>query len=323
MAKRESLVCEHNGHKWTREAGKRGRKPRFCDKHKPAVVPSNSTVTLNPNGMEVLSCAAGGHSWERPAKRGRKPVFCPTHKPATPESRTTEKGATVTKLHCELGNHAWERPAKRGRKPANCPEHLPVHVVQANSNGEAVRELWCEAGKHNWKRPAQRGRAPISCPEHKTAPVTVDKRGANEVELKEYPDGSAMTVVLDEEFFKSIAPGVPVTEDKPSKPVKTKAELDEEKRARGREIADTLDKHLRERGTHLSQNPDTRYGASVIASPYVLYRKVSENVARESYEWEMVEHHTPLQQAQFINTHAAEFEAGKYRYEKGGIVVTV
>lgn len=321
---KETLTCAVGNHTWKRDAGKRGRKPTHCPKHKPTPVASNSTVTLNPNGRVLLHCELGNHDWERAPSRGAKPRNCPEHKPETATQNRVSVPAGPRKLHCKLGDHDWERPAKRGRVPENCPEHTPISSRTQSNPADGPRKLWCEIGKHEWLRDPKRGRVPTSCPEHKSVPGT-DNRGPNEIELKVYPDGSAMTVVLDQEFFNSLSARTTLPKVPKESKAKTPAELKAERDKRSHEIVDTLEANLRARGTHISQNPDpsTRYGQSVIASPYVLYRKVSENVARDSYQWEMVEHHTPLQREQFLNKNEAAFAKGEYRYERGGIVVPV
>lgn len=92
----EQLKCEFGkGHKWTRERT-RGRKPRFCTKHKPSTEDSAT---------------------------GRVPIM----------KSFTSVGAIVApgtvKLHCEIGDHYWQRVSQRGRKPSNCPEHAIVKPV--------------------------------------------------------------------------------------------------------------------------------------------------------------------------------------------------
>lgn len=81
MDKMVTLICEHDGHEWKRKS-QRGRKPRFCPEHKPAVVPRKTSdipkVDLNADGTETLTCSEG-HEWTRVPKRGRKPTICPEH----------------------------------------------------------------------------------------------------------------------------------------------------------------------------------------------------------------------------------------------------
>jgi hypothetical protein len=148
-AKWEHLTCEFpdKPHKWKRELGKRGRKPRFCEKHKPAPVPSNSTVTLEPNGMRILHCANGNHDWEREPKRGRVPESCPKHTVTKVIVAAPRNENGKVTLHCEAGNHDWERVPQRGKRPANCPEHsqslvaprnVPVNVITGSESGDST-----------------------------------------------------------------------------------------------------------------------------------------------------------------------------------------
>lgn len=270
MATKEKLFCVTGNHNWTREAGKRGRKPTSCPKH-PATpaVPSNSKVTLNPNGMELL--------------------------------------------HCQLGNHDWERKPVRGRKPVNCDEHKPAHVVQANSAGERITVLHCESGDHNWERPSQRGRQPINCPEHMKPKA--DNRGPDEIELNVYEDGSAMVLVLDEAFYKSL-----LTEGLVSEPTKrgpgrprihqSPEDSREAAKARSQEKVDILEGHLREKGLHISQHSGN-------STPYRLFRILADG------EREFVEAFSALGREQFINAHPSEFEKGTFTFDSANDLVSV
>jgi hypothetical protein len=140
----ETLVCKGTPktHKWKREST-RGRKPQFCPKHKPEIVPGAGEA-------KTLHCVLGDHDWIRQPTRGRVPVNCPDHKPliVIPPTVTMDSaGDKIDKLHCEVGNHAWERKSTRGRKPANCPEHspvgprsVPVAVVEGSESGDAPKK---------------------------------------------------------------------------------------------------------------------------------------------------------------------------------------
>jgi len=136
---KETLTCEHTKpHKWTREST-RGRKPRFCDKHKPVIALSVSTT-----GTTTLHCQVGNHAWEREAKRGRKPANCPKHAPVIAPIVPAERNSNgKEELVCENGNHTWERAPQRGRKPRFCPDHsatpprsVGVVVVSGSENGD-------------------------------------------------------------------------------------------------------------------------------------------------------------------------------------------
>lgn len=144
MAERkwEHLTCEVGDHKWKRPIGMRGRKPRFCDKHKPTV-----PVNREPATAKVLHCELGNHDWEREPTRGRVPTSCPEHRvaPVIVAAPRNENGKVS--LHCEIGNHEWERAPARGRKPTSCPEHsaksvgirsVPVNVVAGSETGDPV-----------------------------------------------------------------------------------------------------------------------------------------------------------------------------------------
>jgi hypothetical protein len=133
-AKWEHLICKIGDHKWKRELGKRGRKPEFCPKHKPAVsVPGN----------QELHCELGNHSWIREPTRGRIPSSCPEHKTHTVITAAPRNENGKVTLHCEAGNHDWERLPQKGRKPSNCPDHsgprvVPVSVVAGSESGDPV-----------------------------------------------------------------------------------------------------------------------------------------------------------------------------------------
>lgn len=137
-ARWEHLTCnyEPKPHKWKRELGQRGRKPRFCPKHKPAIQ-SNSHVTLEPNGMRILHCELGDHDWEREPTRGRVPTSCPEHRvaPVIQAAARNENGKVT--LFCEIGKHKWERDPKRGKRPANCPLHSSTPVDSGTSVTES------------------------------------------------------------------------------------------------------------------------------------------------------------------------------------------
>lgn len=142
VAKWEHLTCEYapKPHKWKRPLGLRGRKPRFCDKHKPTPVSVSGTT-----GPITLHCEIGNHEWTREPTRGRKPRNCDEHKvaPTIVPANRNENGKVT--LHCENGNHDWEREPARGRKPTSCPAHsgksvgirsVPVNVIPGSETGD-------------------------------------------------------------------------------------------------------------------------------------------------------------------------------------------
>jgi len=152
-AKWEHLTCEYEPkpHKWKRELGLRGRKPRFCPKHKPEPkVASNPNVTTQPNGMRILHCELGNHDWEREPTRGRVPTSCPEHREQKViVSAPRNENGKVT-LHCANGNHDWERAPQRGKRPANCPMHpntpvgvrtVPARVIPGSESGDMPKSL--------------------------------------------------------------------------------------------------------------------------------------------------------------------------------------
>lgn len=137
---KEKLHCEIGNHNWSRELGKRGRKPTSCPKH---------TVVKPAATSHELYCEAGKHKWTREPTRGRVPVSCPEHRIVVVPSNnkvTTEPNGMVI-LHCEIGNHDWEREPKKGRKPVNCPAHkpavvpprsVPVVIAAGSETGDSV-----------------------------------------------------------------------------------------------------------------------------------------------------------------------------------------
>lgn len=160
-AKWEHLTCEAGNHKWKREIGQRGRKPRFCPKHRP-------TVSVKTEAKE-LYCELGKHKWVREPKRGRVPTSCPEHaKPLVIVSSPRNANGMVT-LTCEAGNHEWERAPQRGKRPTNCPQHsraavaprsVPVNVIAGSETGDAIQE------------PKRRGRPRI----HETAEAAAEAK---------------------------------------------------------------------------------------------------------------------------------------------------
>jgi hypothetical protein len=120
----EELICESGNHKWQRKPTK-GRKPRFCPKHKPIEVTQTTTVTL--------VCAHGNHEWERPRTKGKSPLYCPEHKPQiVPTTPKTEI------LICAFDGHEFTR-IKRGRASAFCPEHKPQKAEKFINNPTVVK----------------------------------------------------------------------------------------------------------------------------------------------------------------------------------------
>jgi|KBSSwiStaDraftv2_1062776.scaffolds.fasta_scaffold07467_19 hypothetical protein len=140
-AKWEHLKCEFpdKPHNWKRELGQRGRKPRFCPKHRPE--PKLSSATTD------LYCEIGKHNWIRPPTRGRVPTSCPDHRTQVVITSAPRNENGMVTLHCEVGNHDWERAPQRGKRPTNCPKHssvsvaprsVPVNVVQGSETGDPI-----------------------------------------------------------------------------------------------------------------------------------------------------------------------------------------
>ncbi len=140
-AKWEHLKCEFSEkpHNWKRELGQRGRKPRFCPKHRaPEKISSAKTD---------LYCVIGKHNWIREPKRGRTPSSCPDHAVITSIKQAPRNSEGLNTLHCEAGNHEWTRPPARGRKPSSCPVHstkllaprsVSVNVVPGTETGDST-----------------------------------------------------------------------------------------------------------------------------------------------------------------------------------------
>lgn len=206
-------------------------------------------------------------------------------------------------LKCEIGNHLFEREITRGRKPRFCPEHKP-EAPPVNRlpqvNGKVI--LHCEVGNHDWDRAPQRGRPPINCPEHSEKKAL--GLGSNEIELKEYEDGSAMFLVLDEEFLSSL----PKTEPQPKRGRGRPRiyETDEEREAaaiqRSHDRVDELETSLKARGTHLSQQ-----------TPYILFKVNPDGTSEKAGEY------SPLAHEQFLNKHEKDFLDGKYRFVRSDV----
>jgi hypothetical protein len=255
-AKWEHLTCEYapKNHAWKRELGIRGRKPRFCEKHRPVVSLSSATTDLH--------CELGNHDWVRPPTRGRVPTSCPDHRVAkTIVSAPRNENGKVT-LHCEIGNHDWERAPQRGRKPTSCPKHsgprpVAVSLVKGSEEGDKLPSTL--GALTEWAAPKKRGRPKI----HETP------EEAKEAQLE-----------------------------------------------KSRERAANLEGALKERGTHISQQ-----------APYILYKRTGEKPGRKgappTVTWDKVTEHSPLAQAQYINSHAKDFDSGAYRYERNGKVVVL
>lgn len=232
------------------------------------------------------------HNWKRPeGSRGRKPRFCPKHR------SEPKLSSASTDLYCENGKHNWVRPPTRGRVPTSCPDHREQRViVSAPRNKNGMVTLHCETGNHDWERLPQRGRKPINCPKHSgVSPVT----------------NSPVNVNGKEE-------SVPVEKKRRGRPRihETKEEAAEAALQKSRERAANLEGALKERGTHISQQ-----------TPYILYKKTAEKPGRNGRKptvtWDKVTEHSPLQQAQYINSHGHDFESGAYRYERNGKVVVL
>jgi hypothetical protein len=142
-AKWEHLQCEFpdKPHNWKRELGQRGRKPRFCPKHRPE--PKLSSATTD------LYCEIGKHNWIRPPTRGRVPASCPDHRETKViQAAPRNENGKVT-LHCANGGHDWERSPQRGRKPTSCPMHpntpvgvrtVSVNVIPGSGEGAGIPE---------------------------------------------------------------------------------------------------------------------------------------------------------------------------------------
>jgi hypothetical protein len=268
-----------------------------------------ATVTL-----EKLTCAFGKtHTWTREPTRGRKPTFCPKHREVSSPVRLPASDNGMRTLHCAAGNHDWQRPAQRGRTPENCPKHTPEKGVRVAGNSRVTTQpngmivLHCETGNHDWERAPARGRKPANCPEH-SGPIR-DNLAPNEVLLSEESDGSAMVLILDEEFVKTLPQPEPKRRGR--KPSGLTAEQREEASLqKSRERVDELELSLKARGTHLSQQ-----------APYILYKQIGETTARGKSTWERVAEHSPLQRERFLNEHEADFLAKRFRYEREGVVV--
>lgn len=270
---------------------------------------------------ETLTCQTGNHKWSREATRGRKPAFCPKHKPAVIVNRSTTDG--VQHLHCAIGNHDWERPSVRGVKPNNCPEHKPAVTVPAHNSTVTTQPngmvlLHCETGDHDWEREPKRGRKPTSCPAHSgprdvgVRVIQSDNLAPNEVILSEDEDGSAMVLILDDAFYESLPKVEAPVKRGPGRPRihETPEEAKEADLEKSRKRTEELELSLKARGTHLSQQ-----------TPYILYKKTSEDKARERVVWDKVAEHSPLAREQFLNEHDAEMRDGLFRYERVGELI--
>lgn len=74
----ETLICREGNHKFEREV-RRGKKPVYCEKHRPErAIPRPARLT-DAGPVEILTCAFDGHDFERLRARGQKPRFCPEH----------------------------------------------------------------------------------------------------------------------------------------------------------------------------------------------------------------------------------------------------
>lgn len=72
--KLEVLECRE-GHQFTRVPNK-GRKPVWCEEHRPVLTPP----AMTEDGLETLTCEEGQHPFTRVLKKGKKPLLCPDHK---------------------------------------------------------------------------------------------------------------------------------------------------------------------------------------------------------------------------------------------------
>jgi len=229
------------------------------------------------------------HKWKREiGQRGRKPHFCPKHKPTTVAAASNSGPVT---LHCEIGDHDWIREPTRGRKPTSCPEHrVATIIVPATRNENGKVTLHCENGNHDWEREPQRGRKPTSCPTH---------------------SGKSLASVSDPVAEKP----EPKKRGRP-RIHETPEEAKEAQLKRSQERAANLEGMLKGRGTHISQQ-----------DPYILYKKTAEKKGRgktpPTTTWDKVADHSPLQMAQYVNAHEADFENGLYRYERHGKVIVL
>jgi hypothetical protein len=164
-AKWEHLKCEFSDkpHNWKRELGQRGRKPRFCPKHKPTPV----TVPGAKAVAKELHCEIGNHNWVREPTRGRIPTSCPEHRVAVTITAAPRNENGKVTLHCENGNHEWERAPQRGRKPTSCPEHsaavvaprsVSVNVIPGSETGDSVPKKKGRPRIHENKEEAEAAR---------------------------------------------------------------------------------------------------------------------------------------------------------------------
>lgn len=321
MAK-ETLTCEYEPkpHKWSREST-RGRKPRFCAKHKPEVTPTSAPAS----GPRILHCELGNHDWEREPTRGRAPANCPEHKPE-PIGHASEK---VQTLHCQIGNHDWERVSARGRAPINCPEHKPVPIQSSRSaNGvltmtvNGMRTLHCELGNHDWERAPQRGRVPSNCPAHSAVPPrSVPVRIVSDsFPLADIPEEELPLVEVEGEYESETTPeeqreilsaafSQPSEKRRPGRPRihETPEEAAEAALAKSRARVDELELSLKANGTHLSQQ-----------APYKLYKLVSGVAGTKGARYEYVRDFSPLAREQFLNQFEDRFLAKIYYFERDG-----
>lgn len=275
--------------------------------------------------MESLFCESGNHKWQRPKTRGAKPRSCPDHKPVTTYAPSGKKADSLQTLHCQIGNHTWQRPSARGVKPLSCPEHKTAKATpnrRANP-GEAAEPdtLTCVAGNHTWQRPAARGRKPANCPAHSTVgPRNVPVRiiSENFPAIQEVPEEELPLVEVEGEYESE------TTEDEqrelltaafnppPKKRGRPQLYANEEEQReaelkRSREKTDALEAHLKERGTHISQQ-----------APYSLYKLVRGNAGQKDAKYDFVRLFSPLAKAQFISQFSDRFDAGTYYFEKDG-----
>lgn len=77
------------GHEWQRPV-QRGRKPVWCEEHRPVIVPS-----VTDNETEVLTCTYG-HKFTRIRTRGRKPSLCVDHKALEITTQNESPGTVST-----------------------------------------------------------------------------------------------------------------------------------------------------------------------------------------------------------------------------------
>lgn len=225
-------------------------------------------------------------------------------------------------LYCEIGNHEFTRVSTRGRKPKNCEKHKPATpvITHRERNSEGKVSLHCVAGNHSWDRLAQRGRPPFNCPQHtiaappRSVPVRVvssDNLSPNEVSLKEYEDGGAMVLIMEDGFYNDLPKPELKKRGRP-KLYNSPEEQEEAARLKSRKRVDELENNLKARGTHLSQQV-----------PYKLFKLVKGVAGHKNAVYEFIEEHSPLARETFLNANEAKFLAKEYKYERNEELISV